>query len=116
MRARLCTVLSFLFLTLLPFIPAAFAQDALTLPGVAGSSLLKPDNPAPEVRASGLLNEDLIQNEKDAEAILERDLAAYPDFVFHADLAAIHKIDHDAVLLFLLFENLKAQFESETII
>ncbi|MBQ3935185.1 MAG: hypothetical protein II715_05135, partial [Clostridia bacterium] len=47
-------------------------------------------------------------------AILERDLAAYPDFVFHADLAAIHKIDHDAVLLFLLFENLKEQFESET--
>jgi hypothetical protein len=114
MRARLCTVLSFLFLTVLPFSPAAFAQDALTLPGAAGSSLLKPEAPAPKGRTSGLLNEELVQNEKDAEAILERDLAAYPDFVFHADLAAIHKIDHDAVLLFLLFENLKAQFESET--
>ena len=114
MRARFCTVLSFLFLTVLPFSPAAFAQDALTLPGGTGTSLIRPDASAPEVRASGLLNEELIQNEKDAEAILERDLAAYPDFVFHADLAAIHKIDHDAVLLFLLFENLKEQFESET--
>ena len=124
MRERSCTVLSFLFLFVVSFVPAASAleadpeivaaPDALSLPGVAGASFLKPDDPVPKGRASGLLNEVLIQNEKDAEAILERVLAAYPDFVFHAELPAIHKIDHDSVLLFLLFENLKEQFESET--
>ena len=72
MRERSCTVLSFLFLLAVSFVPAASAleadpeivaaQDALSLPGVAGASFLKPDDPVPKGRASGLLNEVLIQN------------------------------------------------------